>query len=218
MEFSSPEIAKAVGLIIALMVAIIGHEIMHGYAALKFGDTTAKEAKRLTINPIKHIDPIGTIVVPALLYFGGAPFLFGWAKPVPVDVATVIRNGGYGGAITVSLAGIAYNFALAAVAAVLFSIMMQTQPQSLLDAVLLYFVLYLIVYNVVLGFFNLWPLPPLDGSHALGYASLWLGKRKLPELLNRIEPYGFIILLIILATPLSEIFFYPVRWVLAYLI
>jgi len=110
---SEIEILKIVASIIALAVAIIGHEIMHGWVAYKYGDNTAKSQGRLSINPIVHIDPVGTILIPAMLYFMHAPFLFGWAKPVPVNIATVIRRGGLNAAIAVALAGITYNLVLA---------------------------------------------------------------------------------------------------------
>ena len=105
--------------IIALLIAIIGHEIMHGWVAYKYGDHTAKSAGRLSINPLVHIDPMGSIFVPLMTYylpvllFGTTGFLFGWAKPVPVNMQTVIRNGGYTAAMQVSLAGIAYNLFMA---------------------------------------------------------------------------------------------------------
>ncbi len=123
MSFIEPlEIAAA---ILALLIAIIGHEIMHGWVAYKYGDTTAKHQGRLSINPLIHIDPFGSILVPLMTYFIpmllGAPsgFLFGWAKPVPINTHTVIRNGGYNAAMQVSLAGIAYNLFLATLSSVI---------------------------------------------------------------------------------------------------
>ena len=108
-------------MVLALMIAIIGHEIMHGYVAYRYGDDTAKYQGRLSINPLVHVDIVGTIIVPALLFFSQAPFMFGWAKPVPIFMPTVIQNGGYKAAIHVSLAGIAYNFFLAIVCAIILS-------------------------------------------------------------------------------------------------
>jgi len=102
---SEAEIIKIISMIIALMVAIIGHEIMHGWVAYKYGDNTAKSLGRLKINPLVHIDPVGSILVPGMLFFSGAPFIFGWAKPVPININTVMRNGGAGAAVAVSLAG-----------------------------------------------------------------------------------------------------------------
>ncbi len=194
--------------ILALMIAIIGHEIMHGLVAYKYGDNTAKDAGRLSINPIVHIDLVGTIILPALLFFTGAPFMFGWAKPVPINMQTVLRNGGYNGAIAVSLAGITYNFLLAVIASFVF-------PYFNISSSFVGNLLYmLIVYNVVLGIFNLYPIPPLDGSHAVEFFSRKLGFHKIADFYNRIERYGMIILLIFIATPLANFFFYPAMYII----
>ncbi len=209
---SDIDILKIAAIVLSLMVAIIGHEIMHGYIAYRFGDTTARDAGRLSINPIVHVDPIGTIVVPLLLYVSGAPFLFGWAKPVPVNIRTVIYNGGYMAAVAVALAGVTYNFALAIAASLLIGIV--DQPTSLLGAFLAYFVMYTVVYNVVLGVFNLWPFPPLDGANALRYLSMQFRWQGIVDLLNRIEPIGMILLIIVIATPLSQWFFMPAMWLI----
>ena len=118
------DILKIATAVLALAVAIIGHEIMHGWVAYLYGDNTAKNAGRLTINPISHVDLVGTIIVPATMYFlpmllgGDSGFLFGWAKPVPINTATVIGRGGYNAAMQVDLAGIVYNFTLAAFASI----------------------------------------------------------------------------------------------------
>ncbi len=204
-DMSYTEIIAAV---LALMIAIIGHEIMHGLVAYKYGDNTAKNAGRLSINPIVHIDPIGTIILPALLYFSGAPFMFGWAKPVPIDIRTVLRNGGYSGAIAVSLAGITYNFFLAILASFIF-------PYFNIAGSFIGYLLYmLVVYNVVLGVFNLYPIPPLDGAHALEYFAKIIKADYIAEFLNRMERYGMIILIILIATPLANWFFYPAIYII----
>ena len=129
---SETEIIKAITMVTALLVAIIGHEIMHGLVAYKYGDNTAKNLGRLKINPIVHIDPVGTILVPAMLFFSGAPFIFGWAKPVPINISTVMRNGGTTAAVAVSLAGITYNFVIAVFCAILFPLF--SQPTSVIEA------------------------------------------------------------------------------------
>ena len=204
-DMSYTEIIAAV---LALMIAIIGHEIMHGLVAYKYGDNTAKNAGRLSINPIVHIDLIGTIILPAILYFSGAPFMFGWAKPVPIDIRTVLRNGGYSGAIAVSLAGITYNFFLAIVASFIF-------PYFNIAGSFIGYLLYmLVVYNVVLGVFNLYPIPPLDGAHALEYFAKIIKADYIAEFLNRMERYGMIILIILIATPLANWFFYPASYII----
>jgi len=207
------DIIKIIATIISLMIAIIGHEIMHGYVAYKYGDTTAKDAGRLSINPIVHIDPIGTILVPALLYFSGAPFLFGWAKPVPVNIQTVIYNGGYKAGIAVALAGVTYNFILAIIASILLGVL-EIQQHSLGSVLLAIILMYIVVYNVVLGVFNLWPFPPLDGSNALRFLAMQYRWQPVVNLLNKIEPIGMILLIIVIATPLSQWFFMPAHWLI----
>lgn len=203
----SSDIVKISALIIALAAAIIGHEIMHGLTAYKYGDETAKLQNRLSINPIVHIDPIGTIIVPAILYFSGAPFLFGWAKPVPINVHTVIRNGGYNGAIAVSLAGIAFNFFLAVSASLILGFL--NAPESFIMLFIYYLLYFTIVYNVILGVFNLFPIPPLDGSHALSYLLRKTGLSNFADMMDRFAKYGMVVLIIIIATPLSSIIFFP---------
>ena len=117
----SIKLIEIAAVVLALMIAIIGHEIMHGYVAYRYGDDTAKHMGRLSVNPFVHVDLVGTIIVPAVLFLSNAPFMFGWAKPVPIYMPSVIRNGGYKAAIAVSLAGIAYNFTLAILASVVLS-------------------------------------------------------------------------------------------------
>ncbi len=210
---SEIEILKVVALILALAIAIIGHEIMHGYIAYKYGDNTAKNAGRLSINPIVHIDPIGTILVPAILYFSPANFLFGWAKPVPVNMQTVIRNGGYGAAIAVALAGITFNIILAILFATIYPLVLN--PQSLTSAFFTMFVTQTIVINVVLAVFNLWPIPPLDGSQAIHFLALKFKWYKVAQFYEKIYPYGMFILFGILFIPqLSQILFAPAGWIL----
>jgi len=211
---SEVEIVKIAAIVLALMIAIIGHEIMHGWVAYRYGDITAKAAGRLSVNPIVHVDPIGTILVPALLYFSGAPFLFGWAKPVPVNITTVIRNGGYKGAVAVALAGVTWNFALAVLCALLFNAMFTPEPQSVFSAFGLLFLMYSIIYNVVLGVFNLWPFPPLDGANALRYLAMEYRWKGVIDLLNKIEPIGMVLLIVVIATPLSNWFFLPAQWLI----
>ncbi len=204
---SEIDIIKAVATVIALIVAIVGHEIMHGFVAYKYGDNTAKNENRLSINPVKHVDPIGTIAVPAVLFVSGAPFLFGWAKPVPVNIVTVVRNGGYGGAIGVALAGVTFNFALAALASVFLGGL--DQPQSLGSAFVFMLLAQLVIINVVLGVFNLWPIPPLDGANAIKYMAMHFNLRGVVNALQKIEPYGMILVIVVIITPLQKIFFAP---------
>lgn len=207
------EIVKIIAIILALLLAIIGHEIMHGWTAYRFGDSTAKSQGRLSINPIKHIDPIGSIVLPVFLFVVGSPFLFGWAKPVPVNMHTVIRNRGTNGAIGVALAGISYNFALVAIFALIYSMM--GEPSSLLGIFVSIFIMQSIIINAALGFFNLWPIPPLDGSQALKYFAMgkkWYG---FTAWLDKIYPYGMFILIALIASGAASYLFKPLLWLLA---
>jgi Zn-dependent protease len=204
------EVLKIAASLLALVIAVVGHEIMHGWVAYRFGDRTAKAAGRLSINPLVHIDPVGTLLVPGILYATGAPFLFGWAKPVPVDMHTVLRNGGIKGAVSVDLAGVTFNFVLAALAATLLPAF--AHPDSLVQAFFALFLMQTLLINLILGVFNLWPIPPLDGSQALRHIAMGLGWKGIVEMYDRIYPYGMIILMIILFTPLSQILFMPVGW------
>lgn len=201
---------ELIATILALMVAIIGHEIMHGLMAYRYGDYTAKNAGRLSINPLVHVDPIGTILVPAILYLSGASFMFGWAKPVPIYVREVMRNGGYKGAINVSLAGIYYNFTLALIASTILRYVNFEAISSMFELFLVYFVFQTLIYNVVLGIFNLYPIPPLDGSHALSYFASWNRWEGVVRFYNAIQRYGMVILILLIATPLSSYFFAPI--------
>jgi Zn-dependent protease len=214
---SEMEILRIVATIIALMIAVIGHEFMHGYIAYIHGDNTAKNAGRLSFNPIVHIDPIGTILLPGLLFATGAPFILGWAKPVPVNIRRVIQNRGIKGAIEITLAGVAYNFALAALATVIFYTL--DKPTSLVGGFFVLLIIQSVIINVVLGVFNLWPIPPLDGSQALKYFAAYMRWNKVVEFLEKIYPHGMLIIVaILLIQPLSTLFFMPVRLLLNFLL
>ncbi len=213
------EIAAAVA---ALLVAIIGHEIMHGWVAYKYGDTTAKHSGRLSINPLIHIDPFGSILVPLMTYFipmllgASSGFLFGWAKPVPINTHTVIRNGGYNAAMQVSLAGIVYNLFMATLASVLLvSLAEPTQSDSVLYVLAYLFVIKLLLINVVLAVFNLLPIPGFDGAHFVSYLTLKYRIRAVAEFFAKAEPYGMIVIIIILVTPLKiPLVLWPIEIVL----
>ena len=210
------QVIKIITMVLALAIAIIGHEIMHGWVAYKYGDNTAKSLGRLKINPLVHIDPVGTILVPAMLFFSGAPFIFGWAKPVPINIGTVIRNGGTNAAVAVSLAGITYNFALAALCAALFP--MFAHPASFIEGFIALFLYQSVVINVLLGVFNLWPIPPLDGANAVRYLAEGMHWRAFASFYDKIYPYGMLILVAVLFTPLSDYLFQPVSWIVKWLL
>ncbi|MCD5383978.1 site-2 protease family protein [candidate division WOR-3 bacterium] len=165
--------------LLILFFSIIVHEVSHGYAALRYGDPTAKHAGRLSFNPLRHIDPFGTIILPLILILTGSPFLIGWAKPVPIN-PYYLRNPRED-MMKIGAAGPLSNFALA----ILFSLIYRTvgiEPFA-------YFILYAVFINLLLAVFNLIPVPPLDGSRILG----GLLPYDLYEKYMRIEPYGFII-------------------------
>ena len=209
MNLDSIDFAQVAILVAVLVISVVGHEIAHGYAAFKFGDLTAKNLGRLSINPIKHVDPLGTIVVPALMYLSTG-VTFGWAKPVPINLRTVLYNGGYKAAIIVALAGIAYNLALFALAFCLFK-----GFEGFFDGAVTEFVFMLAAVNLVLALFNLYPIPPLDGSKALEYLLRIFGLHGAANWLNSMQRYGFIALVIIVISPLKDYFFEPIRYAVA---
>ncbi len=219
------DILKIASSVLALAIAIIGHEIMHGWVAHKFGDNTAKNANRLTINPISHIDLVGTIIVPATLYFipmllgTESGILFGWAKPVPINMATVQRNGGYNAAMQVDLAGIVYNFTLAVFASIALSAMAQpTMGDGIFYIFAYLFVIQLLIINVMLGVFNLLPIPQFDGAHFLSHLSLKYNIKGVSEFFYKYDRYGMVFVLVLLMTPLKDIFLIlPVQTILGLL-
>jgi Zn-dependent protease len=220
------DLFPALASIVALLIAIIGHEIMHGWVAYKYGDHTAKNAGRLSINPIVHIDPVGSILVPLMTYYlpmllgASSGFLFGWAKPVPVTMETVIRNGGYKAAMSVSLAGITYNLLLA----IFFSTILLSMHEPLVEDSLGYVfgfnvVLQLVLINVVLAVLNLLPVPGLDGSRFVTYVALHFKRYEVARFFIKTERYGMIILLVILITPLKiPLLIWPVQTLLSLLL
>lgn len=140
---------------IPIFISVVLHEVAHGYAALSFGDDTAKRCGRLSLNPVDHVDFWGTIVLPLVLWYGNAPFLFGWARPVPVDFRK-LRDKKLG-IFTVATAGVVVNAVLAGLAIL---IMMNVKA----DAYSEIFLSNLLGINLALIFLNILPFPPLDGS------------------------------------------------------
>ena len=170
-----------------VLFAITVHEAAHGYVARHFGDPTASMLGRVTLNPIKHIDPIGTILMPLLLYFStSGAFLFGYAKPVPVDFSRLRHP--KRDMIWVALAGPASNFIQAILWALLLVVLVVSDMR---ERFFLEMARAGILTNLVMWAFNLFPLPPLDGGRIL--AGLLPPKLAIP--FARIEPFGFFIVL-----------------------
>jgi Zn-dependent protease len=181
--------------VLPLLIAITFHEAAHAFVARHFGDNTASDLGRVSFNPFRHIDPFGTVVLPAMLLLSHSPFLFGYAKPVPVNFRA-LRNPRLG-MVWVALAGPATNIALALLAALAFhalAFVPESSAQWLADNLK-----NALVINAVLAVFNMLPIPPLDG----GRVAVGLLPRVLAYPLSRLEPYGMLILLgILIVLPL----------------
>ncbi len=173
--------------LIILLFSVIIHELAHGFVAEALGDPTAKYAGRLTLNPIKHIDLFGSIILPLVLFITGAPFLVGWAKPVPVNPYN-FRDQKWG-SLKVAIAGPLSNFSLA----VIFGLVVRFSGLPF-GAPIIQFFIIIVLTNLMLGLFNLIPVPPLDGH--------WILFTFIPDRLfvvkNFLQRYGFYILLALL--------------------
>ncbi len=179
--------------LIVVLFSIILHECAHGLAAERLGDPTARQAGRITLNPIPHLDLIGSILVPGVLLLMGSPILFGWAKPVPINYYNL--NNPKRDMMWVGLSGPAANFTIA-LALALFARLLPVSV-SLGTQILFYGV----AINLMLGFFNLIPIPPLDGSNILaGVLS-----EKYAFAIRRLGRFGFIILIILLMSGVLRI-------------
>jgi Zn-dependent protease len=177
--------------LIALIFSIIIHEVSHGYAAAMLGDPTARLQGRLTLNPLPHIDPIGSILLPALLVLTHAPFLFGWAKPVPYNPYN-LNNKRWGEAI-VAGAGPGVNLLLA----IMFGLVVRFGMGSLSTQFIS--LAALIVYiNILLAFFNLLPIPPLDGSKLLKSLLPYRASLSFERIEHTLMQGGFLVMLLVL--------------------
>ncbi|CAC9614794.1 FIG004556: membrane metalloprotease [uncultured Gammaproteobacteria bacterium] len=205
LDFTMPDFQTLLIYVIPLIFAITIHEVAHGWVANQRGDSTAKMLGRLTLNPVKHIDPVGTLLVPAVLFFTGSPFLFGWAKPVPINFNAL--KSPKQDMILVALAGPISNFIMALFWLFILSFTLNTSNQLLFEMAK-----FGIAINLVLGVFNLLPLPPLDGSRVV--------TALLPNYLayqyNKLEHYGLYILLGLLFLGVFEYVVLPIVNTLQY--
>jgi len=193
-----------------LLLGVILHEVAHGWVANKLGDPTARLSGRLTLNPLAHIDPIGSVLIPALLIISQAPFLFGYAKPVPVNFRN-LRNPKQD-MIWVALSGAVTNLLLALAFSLILRFLVVAGP--LWDVPYLILVLnplalmlrYGVVINVALAVFNLIPIPPLDGGRVM----VGLLPLRAAYSYSRLEPFGFLILIGLLMTHILDWLVSPV--------
>jgi Zn-dependent protease len=200
--------------VLPVLVAVLLHEIAHGWMAKKFGDGTARQAGRLTLNPIKHIDLWGTIIIPLLMWIAHAPFLFGSAKPVPVNFRQLKPQ--RLGMFMVAIAGPATNVILAFIMGLLLHIEAIVTPEQ---APWLFMNIYrCLMLNCVLATFNMIPILPLDGGRAL--SSMLTGR--IERLYSKLERTGLIILMLVLIVPsllgynmVQDLLLVPPSWLMS---
>lgn len=178
--------AEAIIIIVALIVSIILHEMAHGYAANALGDPTARLAGRLSPNPLVHIDPLGSVIIPALLFFANAGFLFGWAKPVPYNPYN-LSDQRYGDA-KVAIAGPATNILIA----LIFSALIRGADVFGLNAQFIDIASYIVYINLLLALFNMIPIPPLDGSKIITALLPWRTAQQYRSFTMWFERFGLI--------------------------
>ena len=179
---------------IPVIFAITVHEVAHGWVAKQFGDRTAEMLGRLTLNPVHHVDPIGTILVPGILLLTGSGFMFGWAKPVPVDPRN-LRNP-RGNMILVTAAGPLSNLIMATIWAFIMMVS-QDSASGVAGEWIARMAQYGILFNIMLAVFNMLPIPPLDGGQFL---TNLLPQGAVTDFLRRFAPFGFFVVLALIVT------------------
>lgn len=183
----------AVYMLVGLIIGVVFHEFMHGYVAYRMGDTTAKRAGRLTLDPLAHVDPFGTLILPGFLFLlsllGRGTFIIGYAKPVPINPFLFKKPRGI---IWVSLAGPLSNLLIGVVFVGLVKLFTLYEGGTFIFHVI-YTCLFIAYINILLFVFNLIPIPPLDGSRVVAYFLKGDAKRAYQS----IEPYGFLIVLLL---------------------
>jgi Zn-dependent protease len=186
-----PDLALTIFTILVLIYSVIIHEVAHGYSAYALGDPTAKYAKRLTLNPFRHVDLLGTIIIPGLLVLTHSPFLFGWAKPVPYNPFN-LKSQRWGEAI-VAVSGVATNILLA----IIFALIARYAAANGMDTYA-QLAQIVVLMNLFLGFFNLIPFPPLDGYTFLRGLLPVRSGMAFREFEERVRQGGFLTLIVFL--------------------
>lgn len=195
--------------LVVLILSVIAHEVAHGYAADSLGDPTARLSGRLTMNPLPHIDPMGSVIIPALLVFSGSSLIFGWAKPVPYNPYNL--KGRRWGETFVALAGSSTNLLLA----LIFGLIIRWGGADL-PAAAISLAATITFVNLFLGFFNLIPFPPLDGFTALRSALPWhlsMGLQRFEQKMRSISILSLILFLFVFSLVLSGPFVNFIVWI-----
>ncbi|GAB0172292.1 site-2 protease family protein [Helicobacter trogontum] len=186
--------------IVALLFSAVGREILSGLMALRYGDETPRESNRVTLNPLKHVDILGTFVIPLTLIILGANFIFGYAKPMPINYENIRERTGYKGCLYVALSGTFFNFLIALCCVVILRFGIELNLMQNGDFTVQFFFILLQV-NIMLAIFNLLPIPPLNGALILAYIGLYFQNSFFARLYNNVEKYGMILIIIILLFP-----------------